>query len=127
MQSGREDLRIIQQLKGDASTRQKLSETQCSRLNDRQKVSEAKIQELRGELTRLSMQQHREQESRAQVVSQMAATIQVRLEPSIPSPPPFRLPQKALARCKVVEGCFLRCFTPWQCNMLKTYSKSSTQ
>jgi len=75
--AGREDLRIIQQLKGDAATRQKLSETQCSRLSDRQKASEAKIQELRSQLTKLSMEQHREQESRAHIVSEMASTIQV--------------------------------------------------
>jgi len=75
--AGREDLRIIQQLKGDAATRQKLSEAQCSRLNDRQKASEAKIQELRSQLTRLSMEQHREQENRAHIVSEMASTIQV--------------------------------------------------
>ena len=77
MAVGREDLRIIQQLKGDAATRQKLSETQCSRLNERQKVSEAKIQELRSQLTKLSMEQHREQENRAHVVAEMTSNIQV--------------------------------------------------
>ena len=68
----------MQQLKLEATTRQKLSETQCKRLSERQKASEGKIKELRGQLSEMTLQQQREQEDRAQLVSELASTIQVR-------------------------------------------------
>lgn len=67
----------MQQLKLEATTRQKLSETQCKKLSERQKASEGKIKELRSQLTEMTLQQQREQEDRAQLVSELASTIQV--------------------------------------------------
>lgn len=72
---------MVQQLRAEATTRQKLSETQCKRLSERQKLSEAKIQSLKGQLSELTQQQQREQEDRAQLVSELASTVQASLPP----------------------------------------------
>ena len=69
---------MVQQLKLEAATCQKLSETQCKRLSERQKASESKIKEMRSQLTELTLQQQQDQEDRAQLVSELASTIQVR-------------------------------------------------
>ncbi len=66
----------MQQLKLKAATRQKLSETQCKKLSDRQRISEGKIKELRGQVTEMTLRQQREQEDRAHLVSELASTIQ---------------------------------------------------
>ena len=69
---------MVQQLKLEATTRQKLSETQCKKVSERQKASEGKIRELRSQLTEMTLQQQRDQEDRAQLVSELASTIKVR-------------------------------------------------
>ena len=68
---------MVQQLKAEAASQQALSETQCKRLSDRQKVSDAKIRQLKSQLTDLTIQQQREQKDQAQLVSEMASTIRV--------------------------------------------------